>query len=399
MSLNFNFPRLENANLNNKRVIVRFDINKVFDSTGALVNPIPILNILPTIKFILSKGSKLILLTSTSDSKNINNKIFEITELKNFLSKELSEEINFVSDFQNKTVKDEIEKTNSKITLFDNLDKNPEEKNEKKNDKEFAKLIASYGDIFVNEARSSNNYNLSTIVNLPTLLPSYLGLGLHGEIEFLKILLEKNKNKSILILGGVDFEKKFEFLKKFLKRFKTVLIGGGLAFTFLDSRAIPIGASLKEQTFGVPAFQLLEKAELELIKIILPIDFITTNNLSNKKSIKATSHIPNDWIATDIGSKTVSLFEKFLTGATNIFWYGSIGMAEINKFDQGTQNLLNMLSKTKLKKFAFGSDTTTSIYKTGKYKNFDFLEADSDFVLNILNEIKMPGLEALSKET
>ena len=396
MSLNYSFPRLENANLNNKRVILRFDINKVFDSSGALVNPIPILNILPTIKFILSKGSKLILLTSTSDSKNINNKIFEISELQNLLTKELSEEINFVSDFQNKTVKDEIEKKNSKITLFDNLDKNPQEK---KSDKEFAKLIASYGDIFVNESRSSNNYNLSTIVNLPTLLPSYLGLALHGEIEFLKILLEKNKNKSILILGGVDFEKKFEFLKKFLKRFKTVLIGGGLAFTFLDSRAIPIGASLKEQTFGVPAFQLLEKAELELIKIILPIDFITTNNLSNKKSIKATSQIPNDWIATDIGTKTVSLFEKFLTGATNLFWYGSIGMAEINKFDQGTQNLVNMLSKSKLKKFAFGSDTTTSIYKTGKHKYFDFLEADSDFVLNILNENKMPGLEALSKET
>ncbi len=388
MTLRPSYPRLENASLNGKRVLLRIDASKAFDSTGTIANKLAILSILPTIEFILNKGARIILLVSASQ----NSKLFEIHEIAPLLEKELKQKVEFVPDFLTKNAKIEIEKNTSPILVFESLNKFPQEA---KNEKEFARTLASFGDIYVNEARSSNYLESASIVTLPTLLPSYLGIVLHRELEFLEQILQKNKQRPILILGGMDLEKKLDFLKRFLTYFKAILIGGGIGYTFLDSRAIPVGNSFKDVALGVPAFQLTEKAELELVKFLLPIDHIIANDLSPKAKTKTTTSIPKDWTGVDIGPKSLALFEKSLVDASSIFWYGTMGMTEIKNFNQGTQALVHILAKSKLPKFACGLDTTTSIYNSGKYKNFDFIEVDSDFTLKVLYKKKMPGIEVL----
>ena len=222
------------------------------------------------------------------------------------------------------------------LVLLENLSIYSEEK---KNDPNFAEALASLGDIYVNESRSANKEQYASIVSLPKLLPAYAGNVLYSEWEFLSSLREKKSSAFYLILGGINLEKKLSFLQRCMANLRGLIIGGGIAYSFLHSRAIPVGRSLREEGMEVNAFQVIEKAELERIELVLPKDHLTAKQINANAATQSTSRITEDWIGVDMGSKSLSLCQKALSKASAILWYGPLGVSEIKKFSKASYKL------------------------------------------------------------
>ena len=380
--------RLENAQLSSKRVLLRIEAEPCLDQSAAVSNPIPLLNILPTIHFLRQRGASVLILTHASHVQS--KKALELHALAKYLSEALEQPVGYiVSPFKDNN----IEKAFSQpVTLLENLDCSPQERN---GEKDFASQLANLGEIYINEARSANSKQYASLVHLPKLMPSYAGLALHKEWEFLQSLLDKNK--AHVLLGGISLGKKLDFLKKFISRIDSLMIGGGLSYSFLYSRAVPIGRSLHEEQLDVPAFQFIEKAELEQVKTILPLDHLLAKQIDPDAACKISARIPEDLMGVDIGPKTLSLFEKELKQASTVLWYGPLGVTEVKKFSRASHKLAKLLAKSKARVFAVGRDTTTLIHSLGKAKNYEYLEPDSQFVLDVLEQRPLPGIAALAQ--
>ena len=282
------------------------------------------------------------------------------------------------------------------LALLENLD--AFKKGEKNNDKGFAQQLATLGDIYVNEARSANQEQRASLVYLPKLLPAYPGVTLFRELEFLQFIQEKKNNSLYFILGGMNLQKKILLLRRFIDHLSGLLLGGGIAYSFLHSLAIPVGNSWRERELEVEAFQLLQKADMELVDTVLPIDHLIAQERDESAPSKVSSRIPEHWMGMDLGPKTITKFSKSLAKAKNVLWYGPTGITEIKKFGSSSQALAKSLAKSKARVCAVGEDTTAVVYSNGWQRDYEHLEPDSDFVIAVLSKASLPGLTALHRD-
>ena len=386
-------PRIENADLSSKRVLLRIEAEPALDHSGAVSNPLPLLNILPTIHFLLQRKASVLILSHASHPQN--KKPLDLEALAKYLGQLLEQKVGYAAS---SILKGEGEQRPEKlfpqpVTLLENLDFYP---GEKKGEQGFAAQLSKLGEVYVNEARSANSQKYASLTLLPKLLPSYAGLGLYGEWEFLQSLMSKNRLH--LVLGGLRLAEKLELIKKLISRIDSLMIAGGLSYNFMRSRAMPVGRSLCEEELDVPAFQLMERAELEQVHTILPIDHALAKHIRPDASCKISARIPEDLMGLDIGPKTLGLFEKELKQASNILWYGPLGVTELKKFSWASCKLAKFLAKSKAPVCAIGKDTTELIHSMGKAGAYEYLEPDSHFVLDVLKQKAFPGLLALSKQ-
>ncbi len=389
------YTRLENAQVNGKRVIVRIDVNGcIEENLGSVIYPVYLLAILPTLEFLLERGAFILICTHAVHSKT--KTPIKLDRLAHEISKLLSLPVKYGSKFLEEKAKDKLE-ISDRITFLENLAIYPQES---EGDENFAKRMASLGDFYVNEARSGNSQNYSSISKLPKYLPAYPGYVLYREIDFFRSLLDIKQKKICLVLGGVGLEKKLDLIKTILNRIDSLLICGGLSYTFLYSRAISVGASLCEDYLGVPAFQLMEKAELSKINMLFPIDHILSREILMKHSVKRSNQISDGWTGVDVGPKTLSKFQKTLKGASTILWYGPLGCSEVQKFRSGSLNFAKYLAKSKASTCVIGSETTSIALSIGEKKinAYNYIEPDSQFFLDILSESSMPGLSVLQNK-
>ena len=351
----------ELKNLKGKKVIVRVDFN-VPIKDGKVEDDFRIKKALPTINYLLIKGASLLLITH--------------------LGKDGSESLDPVIKQFFKIAKLSKEQK-AKIEFFDNIRKF---EGEEKNDKAFAKELASKGDIFVNDAFSVSHRAHASVVGISKYLPSYAGLQLADEIKHLSLPLQNPKHPFLFILGGAKFSTKMPLVKKFLKLADFVFIGGALLNDILETEGFEVGKSLVDESASLPKSLLKNK------KLLLPVDVLVKNgnNLTNKN----IEDIAKDDVILDVGTESTKLLAGVVQKSKLILWNGPLGKYE-DGGDKATKIILKEIAKTKAVSIIGGGDTVELISEMKMRDKFTFVSTGGGATLDFLANGTLPGIKAL----
>ncbi len=373
---------LTKAKIKDKRVLLRLDLNVPLDKKGNMTDDSRIKKSLPTINYILSKKpSQLIIMSHLGRPKAKIIPKLKLTKVTRVLQKLLKQDLMKTRDCIN------IKIPNSKIVLLENLRFH---KQEKENNQLFAKKLASYADIYINDAFGTAHRKHASNNEVTKFLPSYAGFLMKKEIE--KLNLKKPKKPFIAILGCAKLSDKIDLIKALLKRVDKLLLGGLVAFTFLKAQGYEVGLTRVETSKLRTAKALLKKYPN---KIILPLDVkVSLNSLTKFKTVKI-NNIPKNLIGYDIGPDSVKLFLKELKKAKTVFWNGPLGFYENKNYKSSTNQIAKFLSKNpkKIKTIIGGGDTANAIRTLEK--KFYHVSTGGGASLEFISEKKLPAIKAL----
>ncbi len=361
-------------NLRGKKVIIRVDFN-VPIAKGKIADDFRIRSTMPSIKYYLSKGAKVLLVTHLeTDDKTPH---FDV--VAKYLECAFKTKIRFIKG----PVPEHVQNFPESILLFDNIRLNS---GEKKNDLKFAKKLAGWGDFYVNEAFSASHREHASIVSLPKYLPYEAGPLLKKEIAELSKFF-KPKHPFLFILGGKKFETKEPLVSKFLKSADAIFIGGALGNTFLALRGTSVGAS-KVEDIAIPDNILWNN------KILLPEDAVVSRG--GKKKTVAIHEVAKDDLIYDAGSQTARALGELAKKAKLVLWNGTLGFCE-NGFNYGTRELAKDIGQSKAFRLVGGGDTVAALRQMKLEKNFDFISTGGGAMLEFLAKGTLPGIKALKK--
>lgn len=377
-------------NLKDKKVLLKLDLNLSMDKNNRIDedSSLRIESVIKTIKFLLSKKAKIIIISYLGRPNGFDKK-YKMDGVSKILSKYINKKIKKLDSAQPKDIEKDISKMKSgDIIMLENIRFYSEEE---KNDNVFAKDLAKLFDIYINDSFSNAHRAHMSCGAIMQYLPSYMGFRLEEEINSLSQAMKKVKAK-ILILGGAKVDTKLVLIKKLNNSCDYILLGGVLANTFLVTRKIAIGKSIYDDKFLKMAKKIDSK------KIILPIDAITAKKIDTTYiEIKDIKNISNDDMILDIGPKSVELFAKYIKKSKMILWNGPMGYFENKKFQKGTMDLVYYMKKYKSIVYTGGGETVTMIKKLKLEKVFKFISTGGGAMLEFLSGQKMPAIVALKK--
>ncbi len=387
--------RIENSQVKDKKVLVRTDFDVPLDANGKILNDTKIRAALSTLELLLGRGAAVIVASHTGTPEAGAQHRFSLAPAAAHLQELLGRSVELIADpFKSKDKINGIQ--NGQIVMLENL---LFHKGEEKNDKDFVKKLSELADLYVNDAFGASRFSYASIVGVPALIPAFAGMALNKEIDSVQSFLSGQAKPVVLVLGGIGLEKKLKFIKKLMPSKGTVLIGGGLSYTFLKGRALPVGNSLVEASLEVEAFQTIEKAELAETEFILPIDHVVADEFSKNAKSKIVGHngIPDHWTALDIGPKTIAKYEKILKNAGSIFWHGPMGVVEFPRFARGTEEIAKIIGRSKARSIVTGEDCVSVLQHLELVDKVSHTSASSAAVLDMMQGIPLPGVLALGK--
>jgi phosphoglycerate kinase len=283
------------------------------------------------------------------------------------------------------------------VLLLENLRFHPEEE---KNEPGFSQQLARLTDVYVNDAFGTAHRAHSSTEGLPRLV-SQAGAGflLQKELEHLEGLLSQPQHPFVVILGGAKVSDKLGVIGNLIGRTDTIIIGGGMAYTFLKSRAVEIGNSKLEENMLDQAKAMLDQADTQNTKIVVPVDHLTADRFEEGVEARTESNqaIPAGQLGLDIGPATIDLFQKEIASAKTIFWNGPIGVFEWPGFDRGTIEIARAVAESSAVKVAGGGDTIAAIEKAGVGDRFTHISTGGGASLELLEGKKLPGVEVLKR--
>ncbi len=377
-------------NLKDKKVLLKLDLNLSLDKNGRIDqdSTLRIESVLKTIKFLLSKKTKIVIISYLGRPNGFDKK-YKMDAVSKILSKYIGKKIKKLDSALPQDIEKDILKMKSgDIIMLENIRFYSEEE---KNDKLFAKKLAKLFNIYVNDSFSNAHRAHMSCSAIMQYLPSYAGFRLEEEIKNLSLAMKKEAGK-ILILGGAKVDTKLMLIKKLNNSCDYILLGGVLANTFLALRQINIGKSIYDNKF----LKLAKKIDSK--KIILPIDAITAKKIySTKIEIKDIKNISDDDMILDIGPKSVELFAKYIKKSKMILWNGPMGYFENKKFQKGTMDLVYCMKKYKSIVYTGGGETVTMIKKLKLEKVFKFISTGGGAMLEFLSGLELPAIKALNK--
>ena len=384
-----------------KRVLVRTDMNVPIER-GKISDTTRINRIVPTLKALLEAKAKVIVLSHFGRPKGEYDPDLSLAPLTDALSDELGgTEVKFAVDCIGSEAEEAVKKLkDGEILLLENLRFH---KGEKANDKKFVSELASLGDVFVNDAFSCSHREHASIVGITTKLPSYAGYSLEKEIDELCSVLENPKRPFAAIVGGAKVSTKVELLENLVKNVNFLIIGGGMANTFLYAQGVGIGKSLCEKDCKNLALKILKTAKENNCKIILPKDVVVAEDLEEYAKCKVTDsdHVPKDKMILDIGPKTIQEISNVLAGCKTVVWNGPMGAYEFRPFDVGTVNVARIIahqtSNAGLISVAGGGDILSALFKSGLRDSFSYVSTAGGAFLEWLEGKELPGISALLK--
>jgi len=385
-------------NLRGKRILLRCDFN-VAIKDHKIIDDFKIVQTLPTLRYLINKGAKVIIIThlgrpkTSNKSQVTNNKKYTVKPIIVRLNKLLDKKVKYLENFLSEDTEDAVDKLkNGQILVLENIRYYPEEK---KNDKKFAKKLASLADVYVNDAMAVSHRAHASISAIQSFLPSYAGLLIEKEIiNFNKII--RPQQPLAVIIGGAKIETKVPVIKKLSKKASVIFIGGMISYDFLAALKLSTGKYKVDTKNKKLAKKLLSK------KIILPIDFITSNTKTGKgkAQVIAADEIPKDSWQFDIGPETIRFYAQHLKQAKTIIWNGPMGMFENNKFKNGTLSIARVVASVSRGK-AFGvvggGETVVALKKTKMLEHVDWVSTSGGAMLAYLAGEKMPGLQKIIK--
>ena len=386
--------KLTSISINNKKILIRVDYNVPIES-GKILSDFRIQSSLETIIYCLKNNASVIIMSHLGRPKGIDNTL-SLKPILYYLKKTLNKKIYFSND---PISEDAIKQSNNlqpgEIHLLENL---RFYKDETANSRNFAKILARHADIYINDAfGTAHRAHASNSAILEFFKDKGIGFLLEKEIC---LLTETSNINNCLLLGGAKISTKLGMIKYFLDKSSLIIIGGGMAFTFLKAKGYNIGKSLLEEHMLSEASAILESAKTQNIEILLPIDVNCSLEFSNesKNRIKNISKIESNEIGLDIGPKTIKLFTEKLHQENSIIWNGPMGAFELNKFSIGTEMIANCISKlTKeqnVKSIVGGGDTASAVINMNLEDNFTHVSTGGGASLRLLSGQKLELIES-----
>ncbi|NHA37050.1 phosphoglycerate kinase [Staphylococcus schleiferi] len=386
--------------LKGKVVLVRADFN-VPMKDGEITNDNRIVQALPTLKYIIEQGGKIVVFSHLGKVKEESDKEkLSLAPVAKCLSEKLNKEVQFIPETRGEKLESAIKALNEgEVLMFENTRfEDVDGKKESKNDPELGKYWASLGDIFVNDAFGTAHREHASNVGISTHLEAVAGFLMEKEIKFIGGVVENPEKPVVAILGGAKVSDKIGVIENLLKIADKVLIGGGMAYTFLKAQGKEIGLSLLEADKIDFAKDLLDRAGDQ---IVLPIDGKVAKEFSNDAQITTVSidEIPTDQEAMDIGPKTVELFKKQLAGAHTVVWNGPMGVFEFSNFAKGTIGVCEAIAELKdATTIIGGGDSAAAAMQLGFEEDFTHISTGGGASLEYLEGKELPGIKAIANK-
>lgn len=391
-----NKKTIKDIDLKGKKVFVRCDFNVPLDENGNITDNRRIVAALPTIKYLLEQNCKIILASHLGRPKGEVNPKFSLRPVANELSKLLGKEVKLAEDVVGPSAKELTSNVKEgEIVLLENV---RFDAREEKNDESLSKEFASMAEVFVNDAFGTAHRAHSSTAGIAEFLPAVSGFLIEKELEFLGSALENPQRPFVAILGGVKVSDKIGVIEALLEKVDKLIIGGGMAYTFLKSMGYSVGKSVCEIDKLDLAKELMEKAKQKNVKLVLPIDNVIAKEIApdTENKVIDSDNIPDEWEGLDIGPKTVELFKEELKDAKTIIWNGPVGFSEYEIFANGTRSIAQALAeKEDAVTIIGGGDSAAAIEKMGLSDKMTHISTGGGASLEFLEGKKLPGIECL----
>lgn len=394
-----NKKTVKDIDVKGKKVLVRCDFNVPLDENGTITDNTRITAALPTIKYLMENGAKVILCSHLGRPKGEVKPKYSLKPVAKELSKLLETEIKFANDVTGESAKQVTESLkDGEVALLENVRfDSREEKNDETLSKEFANLTDG---IYVNDAFGAAHRAHSSTEGVSHFVDtSVAGFLMEKEITFLSGTLENAKKTFVAILGGAKVSDKIGVIENLISKVDTILIGGGMAFTFFKSMGYNIGNSICEDDKIEEAKSILEKAKNAGVKIVLPQDVRISTEFSNdtQDTLVNSNEIPDGYQGLDIGPKTSEEFANVLKDAKTILWNGPLGVCEFSKYCVGTENVAKAIAENKEAiSVVGGGDSVAAIKKLGLQDKFTHISTGGGASLELLEGKALPGLVCLN---
>jgi phosphoglycerate kinase len=389
---------IDDINVKGLKAFVRVDFNVPVDNEGNITDDNRITGALPTIKTLIERGAKVILASHFGRPKGEFDPAFSLKVVAERLAELLKREVIMAPD----CVGEEVERLASSLNEGDVLllENVRFHKGETKNDKDFSKRLASLADIFVNDAFGAAHRAHSSTSGIAEFLPAVSGYLMDKEITALSKLLFNPEKPFIAVLGGAKVSDKIGVIENLLNKVDTLIIGGGMAYTFLKAKGYGIGKSLLEEDNIPIAKEILEKSQEKGVKLLLPIDTVAADKFAPDASflIVDVEDIPEDRLGLDIGPKSIVLFSNELKNAKTVVWNGPMGVFEMDAFALGTNKIAEAIANIDGYTVIGGGDSAAAVEKVGLKDRFSHVSTGGGASLEFLEGKTLPGLENLQEK-
>ena len=387
---------IKDIDVNGKKVLLRCDFNVPLDDKLNITDKTRIVAALPTIKYLLENGAKLILCSHLGRPKGQVKKEFSLAPVAKELSKELGKEVKLAEDVTGNSAK---ELTNNMIegdiVLLENVRFDPREE---KNDDTLSQEFASLAEIYVNDAFGTCHRAHSSTAGVAKYLPSACGFLIEKELKALGDALNNPVRPFVAILGGKKVSDKIGVIDSLLEKVDTLLIGGGMAYTFFKAQGYNVGNSVCELDKLDLATSLMEKAKAKGVKMLLPVDNKVGKEFdpNTESKIVKYSEIPDEWEGFDIGPETIKIYTEELKNAKTVLWNGPVGLFEFDQFAVGTNAIANCLAELKdCTTIIGGGDSAAAVTKAGLADKMTHISTGGGASLEFIEGKKLPGIECI----
>ena len=390
-----NKKTVKDIDLKGKRVFVRCDFNVPMDENQNITDNTRIVAALPTIKYLLEQNCKIILASHLGRPKGEFKPEFSLKPVAKELSKLLNKEVIMAKDvIGEETIQKALDLKEGEIMLLENVRFHKEETD---NDPEFAKKLASMAEVFVNDAFGTAHRAHASTTGIADYLPAVSGFLIEKELKFLGNAVNNPERPFVAILGGAKVSDKIGVIDSLLEKVDTLMIGGGMAYTFFKAQGYEVGNSICEVDKLDLAKSAMEKAKQKGVKLLLPVDTKVGKEFkedTESKIVKWTE-IPADWEGFDIGPETIKMFTDELKTAKTVVWNGPLGLFEFDQFAIGTNAIAKALAELDATTIIGGGDSAAAVKKAGLEDKMTHISTGGGASLEFLEGKKLPGIECL----
>jgi len=388
---------VDQLRLKGKRIFLRVDFNVPLDQKNEVADDTRIVQSLPTLRYVMEAGGKAIVASHLGRPKGKKDPKYTLSPVATRLSQLLGKKVALAGDCIGEEVQKQVSgMQEGQVLLLENLRFHPEEE---KNEETFSRALASLCEVYINDAfGAAHRAHASTEGITHYVREVAAGFLMKKEVESLEKALVNPQKPYVAILGGAKVSDKIGVIENLLERVTTLLIGGGMAYTFLKAKGFNVGKSLVEENQIEFSLEMIRKAEGK-VKFLLPDDHIAAERMDPqaKKQVVRSDKIPPDWVCLDIGPETVKTFSEEIKSAKTVVWNGPMGVFEMEPFSQGTFAIAKTLASSSAFSIVGGGDSVSAVNKAGVAEKISHISTGGGASLEFLEGKKLPGIEALRR--